>query len=73
MSAPVRANGITAIRQALERARSKKSKAAGLLGLTRYTLLYRMRKYASARQSARERGLWRADHMAAQRAGRIAP
>ncbi|MEP7187726.1 MAG: response regulator [Roseiflexaceae bacterium] len=34
------------IRQALERARGNKSKAAELLGLTRHTLLYRMEKYA---------------------------
>jgi two-component system response regulator AtoC len=33
------------IRQALERARGNKSKAAELLGLTRHTLLYRMEKY----------------------------
>lgn len=33
------------IRQALERARGNKSKAAELLGLTRHTLLYRMAKY----------------------------
>ena len=34
------------IRQALERARGNKSKAAELLGLTRHTLLYRMEKYS---------------------------
>jgi transcriptional regulator with PAS, ATPase and Fis domain len=33
------------IRQALERARGNKSKAAELLGLTHHTLLYRMEKY----------------------------
>ena len=33
------------IRQALQRARGNKSKAAELLGLTRHTLLYRMEKY----------------------------
>ena len=33
------------IRQALDRARGNKSKAAELLGLTRHTLLYRMEKY----------------------------
>lgn len=36
------------IRQALERARGNKSKAAELLGLTRHTLLYRMEKYGIA-------------------------
>lgn len=33
------------IRQAIERARGNKSRAAELLGLTRHTLLYRMEKY----------------------------
>jgi DNA-binding NtrC family response regulator len=33
------------IRQALAQAQANKSKAAELLGLTRYTLLYRMEKY----------------------------
>lgn len=36
------------IKQALQRTRGNRSKAAGLLGLTRDTLLYRLKKYALA-------------------------
>jgi DNA-binding NtrC family response regulator len=38
----------TMIRQALERTHGNRSRAARLLGLTRDTLLYRLKKYAIA-------------------------